>query len=71
MYREQCGEYKCDLSRENVPYGIRSNSRTHGMWTDDKQIEKPFKTNGFERLKSNGWTAKGKFWTVDVEQLNG
>ena len=23
-----------DLSRENVPYGIRSNGRTHGMWTD-------------------------------------
>ena len=21
----------CDLSRENVPYGIRSNGRTHGM----------------------------------------
>ena len=71
MYREQCGEYKCDLSRENVPYGIRSNSRTHGMWTNDKPLEKPFKTNGFERLKSNSWMAKGKFWTVEVKQLNG
>ena len=50
MYREQCGEYKCDLSRENIPYGIHSNGRTHGMWTDDKRIEKPFKTNGFEWL---------------------
>ena len=32
-------------SRENVPYGIRSNGWTHSMWTDDKRIEKPFKTS--------------------------
>ena len=64
---------KCDLSPENVPYGIRLNGRTHGMWTDDKRIEKPFKTdamNGFRKI-SNGWTAKGKFRTVEVERLNG
>ena len=57
---------KCDLSRENVPYGIRSNGRTHGMWTDDKRIEKPFKTDAV-----NGWTASEKFRTVEVERLNG
>ena len=56
----------CDLSRENVPYGIRSNGRTHGMWTDDKRIEKPFKTDAV-----NGWTASEKFRTVEVERLNG
>ena len=50
----------CDLSRENVPYGIRSNSRTHGMWTDDKRIDKPFKTDAM-----NGWTAAEKFRTVE------
>ena len=65
MYREQCGEYKCDLSRENVPYGIRLNGRMHGMWTNDKRIEKPFKTDAV-----NGWTASEKFQMVEVEQLN-
>ena len=57
---------KCDLSRENVSYGICSNGRTHGMWTDDKRIEKPFKTDAM-----NGWTASEKFRTVEDERLNG
>jgi len=56
----------CDLSRENVPYDIRSNGQTNGMWTDDKRIEKPFKTDAV-----NGWTAAEKFRMVEVERLNG
>ena len=40
---------KCDLSRENVPNGIRSNGRTHGKRTDEKRVGKPFETD-----KANG-----------------
>ena len=39
----------CDLSRENVPNGIRSNGRTHGKRTDEKRVGKPFETD-----KANG-----------------
>ena len=56
----------CDLSHENVPYGIRSNGWTHGMQTDEKRIDKPFKMDTV-----NGWAASEKFWMVEVERLNG
>ena len=54
----------CDLSRENVPYDIRSNGWMHGKRTDKKRLNKPFETDGlnaermqifFERLS---WTAE-------------
>ena len=62
----------CDLSRENVPYSIRSNGWTDSKQTDKKWLDKPFGTdqldgwtdaNFFRTVKSNGWT--------DVPFLNG
>ena len=41
----------CDLSRENVPYDIRSNGCTHGKRTDKKRLDQPFETDWL-----NGWT---------------
>ena len=38
---------------------IRSNGKTHGYWTDDKRVAKPF-----EMAIMNGWTAEENFWTV-------
>ena len=56
----------CDLSRKNVPYGIRSNGWTHGKRTDKKRVQKPFKT-----VTLNSWTAEDNLWTDEVERLNG
>ena len=69
----------CDLSRENIPYDIRSNGWTHGKRTDKKRLDKPFETDGlnswtdtnfFRTFKLNGWmdviffrTVKSNGWT--------
>ena len=35
---------KCDLSRENVPNGSRSNAERNGKRTGDERLGKPFET---------------------------
>ena len=35
---------KCDLSRENVPNGSRSNAEQNGKRMGDEQLGKPFET---------------------------
>jgi len=36
----------CDLSRKNVPYGIRSDDWTHGKQTDKKRMQIFFERHG-------------------------
>ena len=56
----------CDLSRENVPNGSRSNAERNGKRTGDERLGKPFETDTV-----NGWTANQNFRTDEVERMNG
>ena len=42
----------CDLSRENIPNGSRSNAERNGKRTDDERQDRRFKADTV-----NGWTA--------------
>lgn len=56
---------------------IRSNGKTHGFWTDDKQVAELFEMVSWtaeqlrkklEWMKLNSWTAQENFWTVRGER---
>ena len=56
----------CDLSRENVPYGIRVLGGTRGKRTDEKRVDEPFYTDTV-----NGYTDVNLCCTDEVERLHG
>ena len=55
-----------DLSRENVPYGIRVFGETRGKRTDEKRVDEPFYTD-----TENGYTDVNFCCTDEVERLHG
>ena len=69
LFRSQSfSAYKqiCDLSRENVPNGSRSNAERNSKRTGDERLSKPFKTGTVNR-----WTANENFRTDEVKRMNG
>ena len=46
------------LVTSHVKMFLMVSTRMHGMWMDDKQIDKPFKMYSVK-----GWTASEKLWT--------